>query len=144
MSNIPTFSDQFLESIAVAFRKRRNALSYFIHDVGLDKVYEAKDGTKLEVLEVHLRFGSSRKSTRMEVRIWHDRVIWMDARTAAKLGWAWSWNYDGRLIGNVSGRQLVEALERSAKSLSHMEVGPTSELTDIWSKFIARGPKEVR
>ena len=81
---------------------------------------------------------------RLKIVIWHDRFVWLDARVASKRdGWIWEWTFDGRLLGDKSGKDLVEAVEKTIHILSYAKQGETDQLSAPWKPLLARGPKAV-
>lgn len=142
MSRVPPFDDEFLESTAVSLRKRTKALGHLVPHVDISKVYDA--GTvRRERLEVSLSGYQSNNPT-LRMHVWPDRWVWVDARELSKRGWVWAWTYEGRLLGDRSGRDLVATLENSYHGLSNMDGTRTHELTALWKPLLARGPVEIR
>ena len=135
----PRFQDEFLESLAVSFRKRRKSLSHRTRRAEVAKVYELVDGKKLERLEIDL---VKYDEASLRLHAWPDRLIWLDARRLTKKGWAWSWTREGRLLGEP--RLVIAALEQTLDILFEMDASRTRELDGPWSQLLARGPIEIR
>ena len=140
---IPPFQNKFLETIAVSFRKRSKAISHMTAAaVETDKVYREVDGNQHETLEFNLwnRVGDPR----LKIVIWHDRWVWLDARVGSKRdGWLWEWNFNGRLLGDKSGKDFVEAVEKTIWGLHSAKQDQTDQLATPWKPLLARGPKAV-
>jgi hypothetical protein len=140
MTPVPRFEDEFLESVAFAFRKRRKSLKHRASNVDFAKVYERMASEKLARLEIDLL-----KYDDATIRLWAwpDRQIWLDARRPAKKGWAWSWTYEGRLLGERSAPDIIAALEETFDMLYQMDSTRVSVLDRPWVKLLAKGPRPV-
>lgn len=144
MAQAPSFASEFLEDIAEAFRKRRKSLSHRVSRAECHKVYELVDGKKTERLEVYLQDGTRPRGALLRMHVWPDRLVWLDARIATKAGWAWAWTYEGRLLGNHTGRDVIIALEECIDLLPRMEGSRIGELDGPWKHLVAKGPSEIR
>jgi hypothetical protein len=140
MNQFPKFESEFLEELAIAFRKRRKALSHRLQSAECAKVYELAEGKKMERLEIYLPYFDW---AILRLHAWPDRMIWVDARQSAKKGWAWSWTQDGRLLGDCSARDVIGALEDTIGPLQQMDSSRTRELCASWSHLLAKGPREI-
>jgi hypothetical protein len=140
---IPPFRDEFLELMAVSFRKRSKAISHMTAaTVEVDKVYREVESHQHETLEFNLwnRTGDPT----LKIIVWHDRWVWLDARAGSKRdGWLWEWNFNGRLLGDKSGKDFVEAAEKTIWGLHSAKKGLTDHLNTAWSPLLARGPKAI-
>jgi len=144
IGRIPPFENEFIEVVAQNFRKRLKSLRHSVSTpIEVDKVYREVGGDNVETLELNLSGRRDRPKLRMVV--WHNRFVSLDARIWSKRnGWLWEWTFDGRLSGDKSGIDLVQAIETTLARLPDMDKTRTSELTAIWSALLARGPIEVR
>jgi len=136
--NSARFQDEFLESIAVAFRKRASSIRHRASRMELSKVYELVDREKVERLEIDLL---SVGKTSLRLHAWPDRLIWLDARRPTKKGWTWSWTYEGRLLASTV--DVIASMELSLDLLAGMETSRTGELDQLWVRLLARGPREA-
>lgn len=139
---IPLFESEFLENVARAFRKRRKALSHRTTRADYAKVYDVKGTERHERLEIYLDELRLRGAL-LRLHAWQNRWIWLDARRGTKTGWAWSWSLEGRLLGECSGQNVIEALEETHDLLYQMDSSRTPELSEPWKKLLGRGPLEV-
>lgn len=147
MSQIPRFENEFLEEVAESLRKRRKAISHQASRIDGQKAYETVGSAKEEKFEIYLDKTSSRKGPRLKVSVWADRWILVDAREPSGKGvkgWLWEWTADGRLIGGLSGKEIVRALEESISALYAMDKGRVQKFDEIWRHILTRGPVEVR
>ena len=139
--NQPHFQSEFLESVALAFRKRRKALSHRASSADLAKVYELVDGEKIERLEIHL---PKYDNVLLRLHAWPDKLVWLDARRSSKEGWIWSWTHEGRLLGAHKAPEVIRALEDTLGLLFEMNASRTQELCSPWDRLLAQGPKELK
>jgi hypothetical protein len=141
MGPFPRFQDEFLESLAFAFLKRRKSLSHRASHADFAKVYERMGSETAARLEIDLvNYDDA------SLRLWArpDRKIWLDARRPAKKGWAWSWTREGRLLGERSASAVIAALEETYDMLYEMDASHASALGGPWTRLLAQGPKAVR
>jgi hypothetical protein len=143
MNGTPHFESEFLEDLAIAFRKRRRSLSQRACRVDLAKTYDVRGEQKFERLEIELS-GVVGKSPMLRFHAWASRDVWIDARRLAKEGWAWSWTNEGRFAGDCGPRHFIEALGSTYALIGDMSAGRTATLNDIWKPLLARGPSIVR
>ncbi len=143
MIDAPKFQNDFLEALAIGFRKRRKAIRNKALRANYVKAYEILNSEKKERLEIDIEDGPTLSGATLRMHAWPDRVIWLDARKPTKQGWAWSWTYDGRLGGTYAPRDIVEALEQTHSLLPSMDKNLTQKLTEIWCRLLARGPSAV-
>jgi hypothetical protein len=141
MNQFPRFQSEFLDGLAFAFRKRRKSLSHRAESAEYTKVYEMVGAVKEERLEIHLPMWSW---GRLRLVAWPNRFIWLDARCPTKKGWAWSWTYDGRLLGEYAAPDVIKAIEDTLGPLHNMDSSKTGEFCKPWIRLLARGPTEVR
>src|SRR5580704_5458637 len=118
VSNAPNFHDEFLECIAIAFRKRRKALTHKTSRAEYAKVHELIGDKREERLEIYLGEGTRPRGTPLRLHAWIDRLTWLDARKpnarrSTEKGWAWSWNYEGRLLAPHLAPAIINALEET-------------------------------
>jgi hypothetical protein len=141
MARYPRFQDEFLESICIAFQKRRKSLSHRASYADIAKVYERRGPDAEEHVEIDLV-----KYDRALLRLWAwpDRFIWLDARRPTKKGWDWSWTRDGRLVGSSSAPDVIAALEATYDTLYEMNADRADELNEPWVRVLARGPVAAR
>jgi hypothetical protein len=141
----PNFESQFLTQIAEAFVRKRKSLKYNASILKFHKIYDIVEGKKVEKIEISVESSLSRNSVRMRLYIWEDRWVWIDARKAGKMGWDWEFSKHGRLSGDCSPRQLIEAFKQFYFSSSLFDTqARTLEASTIWGEILAAGPVEVR
>lgn len=139
----PKFENTLLENLAFSLRKRHKALKHKVGKLDCERIIELADGQRVEKMELALHPLASGHSVCLRVFAWEDRWIWLDARAATKRGWAWEWTYEGRLLGEYSGREIVEGIETTLTSILGIESRGTGELTDVWAGLLAQGPKAI-
>jgi hypothetical protein len=140
MSPIPRFQEEFLESLAFAFRKRQKALKHKVKPE-LAKVYERAGSERSERLEVSLL---NYDQAWLSLHAWPDRRIWLDARRREKIGPRWKWNFEGRLLGDCPVTDVIDALEETIALLFEMDAPRTHVLNEPWTRLLAQGPKPLR
>ncbi len=79
----------------------------------------------------------------LRLHAWPDRWVWLDARCPTKKGWAWSWTYEGRLLGEHSASAIIKTIEDTLGPLHRMDSSKTDEFSTLWKPLLARGPVEV-
>lgn len=141
MHLIPSFKDEFLESVAESLRKRRKSLKHRSRRILVNKTYEVTDGKREERLDVFLESWSD---AQLQMAAWPNRFVWLDGSLLTKKGWTWNWTYEGRLLGAVSARAAVEALEKTFDLAFGMNEARVGELTAVWKPLLAKGPVEIR
>ena len=139
---IPRFESGFLAEVAEAFRKRRKSLVHRNAAPELYKTYDRNESSSIERLEIYLEHGAGGQII-LNLHAWPDRFLWLYARRLSKAGTVWSWEYDGRLLGNNTGQDTISALEETYSLLYRLEGGNTDSLTSPWKARLARGPREV-
>jgi hypothetical protein len=128
----------FLESL----RKRHKSLKHQVKQISCDKVLEKSDTQARERLDVEL-WEPRGKKFMIRMMLWEDRFCWVDCRAPQKLGWAWEWSNEGRLLGEYDGRRLLELLERTLSLCHSMERSKVGEFGEVWRKVLAKGPKRL-
>ncbi|MCB1475137.1 MAG: hypothetical protein H6883_15015 [Rhodobiaceae bacterium] len=80
---------------------------------------------------------------RQSLHAWPDRWIWVDARESRKnAGWLWEWTFEGRLVGHLGARDLIEMFERTVFQVVDAQGRPNvDEVAGIWKHCLATGPK---
>lgn len=145
MKDVPTFTDPwssppksaFLVNVLFALAKRRKAIQHQVRTIAVQKVIEGTTDDEQEKIEIEL--GVAGQSFRMF--LWDDRWVYVDARRPRKnAGWEWEFTRQGRLVGGVNVRMLVEALKRSIDA-TNTQCGPA--LDQIWTPLLATGPRPV-
>ena len=137
----PSFDDNFLADLSAALKKRRKALKHKSRLLNCERLIESDDGVRTEKMELDIQLWTR---NRLKVHAWSDRWLWVDARAPTKKGWAWEWDYDGRLLGPLTGTEVIGAIEETIDGISGAKSDAVNELTGIWQKLLARGPEEVR
>jgi hypothetical protein len=143
MARFPRFQDEFLESVSVAFQKRQKSFSHRASDADVAKVYERRTERRgaEEYLEIWL---VAYDSASLRLWAWPDRFIRLEARRPMKKGLAWSWAYDGRLLGERSASEVIAALEETYGLFYEMEASRTNAFSGPWERLLARGPQAIR
>jgi hypothetical protein len=110
-------------------------------ELRFERILEREDGVETGKLEVDCAIG---RRISIRLYVWDDRWIWIDARQGSKAdGWLWDFSDQGRLIGGLTGRNLVNAFEHSIVATSGMTKERLDRFHDIWSTIFARGPQEI-
>lgn len=128
---------QFLADALAALSKRRKAIRNKVRKLSVEKVLERTDGDEWEKLEVTCDDGLGQ---RLRLFLWEDRWIFIDARASAKKGWAWEFTEQGRLVGGLDARALVEALEASLEASFQRS---SASMKQIWTPLLTTGPRLV-
>lgn len=132
---------EFLAEVLAALKKRRRAIKYTLRELTAEKIVERGEGQDREKLEIGCEFRSS-QHTALRLFLWGDRWIWVDARSLKKGdGWTWHFTHEGRAVGGLTGRQIVEALEASIAASSPVHNNHTELLEQVWRPILALGPR---
>jgi hypothetical protein len=149
MSDLPSFECEYLSRIVESLRKRRKAISHQTSKLNVQKVIEvSRDAalrSKMEKLEIVLQGFASKRDAVLRIFIWQDRWAFVDARLAGtgKRGWNWEWTCEGTLLGSVSGRQIVEALEEAVALASSMNADQVAKFDQVWKHMFYSKPKLI-
>ena len=131
----------FLQDVLVALIRRSKALRHKGLALKIERIIETNDGRTTERLDLifHLR-----KRQSISLTLWQDRAIWVHACEAiSKGGWNFQFTNSGRLVGPLSGRDIVVAIEETALGMFGMTEDSVQLLGSIWHQLLARGPKAV-
>jgi hypothetical protein len=140
---IPVFESEFLSELAEAFRKRRKSLKHRGSEPEVYKIYQQQRDNISERLEIVLEDGTQRNGAILRLKATPDRCIVVGARRKARGEAAWSWEYDGKLLGSYSGRDAIGALEEAIALLPRIEASNLESLATPWVRLLARGPREL-
>jgi len=149
MNDLPSFECEYLSGVVESFRKRRKAISHQTSKLNVQKVIEVSRDvaltSKMEKLEIDLRCFASKPDAVVRIYIWQDRWAFVDARQAGtgKRGWNWEWTCEGTILGSVSGRQIVEALEETIALASSMNADQVAEFDQVWKHMLYSKPKLI-
>lgn len=141
-SSWPAFDSAFLAGIAESLRRRSKAIKHRTSGSSCERVIEKTDGADKELME--LRFALyGRPLVRMTLCLWGDRWLWIDIRQAARKGWRFEWQHEGR-VGATEPRRVVETIlatlsqplvEESARDLARLDA--------LWRAVALQGPRAV-
>ncbi len=138
---IPSFESPFLSEFGEAIQRRQKAIKHSTFGLECVRVIDERARPPEEKLELIIA-GPRRFSHCLRANAWPDRWMWIDAREPGKRGWKWQWTREGRLLGNCTGANLVEALELSyAASPFVSEKAFTDQVAAIWRPLLATGPR---
>jgi hypothetical protein len=140
----PEFENPFLMEISDNLRKRHKALKHKTSEIKCERIVEIEDGQRTEKIELEFRPSIDGCKVCVRAFAWSDRWMWIDARSATKQGWAWEWNYEGRLLGEYGGREVVGSIEVILSKVYNIEPRRTGELTNVWTRLLAQGPKRFQ
>ena len=127
----------FLADVGSALAKRRKAIRHKVRNIAVEKLVERSDGYEGEKIEVELTVAGQS----FRLHIWEDRWTFIDARRPEKgTGWAWEFTRQGRLVGGVDARALVELLEQSIEAAT---LQSSAALEGLWAPLLATGPRSV-
>lgn len=141
---LPSFNDPFLESIRFSLSKRSKTLKHNTQGFSCERVWEADEESKIEKIEIEFDLYDDSRGTAVRLSAWEDGWLWIDAYALKKNGRRWEWSYEGRLLGEFNGRDVIAALEDTINTASFRKAGKTDDFTEIWHKMLARGPAPVR
>ena len=133
----PTFTSEFLQSIAKGLKKRSKALKHKSWEFKCERVLEQGQRDKQEKLEFDIRCFGENRDTFIRLFVWDDRWAWIDARESAKKEQLFEWDYEGRLLGDVGPQRVVTALEET------LERRQPEDLDSVWRELLANGPQKV-
>jgi len=132
---------EFLAEVLAALKKRRRAIKYTLRNLTAEKIVERGESEDREKLEIECEFRSP-QHTALRLFLWGDRWIWVDARSLKKGdGWTWQFNREGRAVGGLTGRRIIEALEASIAASSPVNSDNAKLLQDVWQPILALGPR---
>jgi hypothetical protein len=141
---IPPFETQFLAEVAASIKRRQKAIKHRAFGLSCERLWETSDEIKREKLELMLLGPKSSRSAQLRFFAWSDRWIFADAREASKVGWKWDWTVEGRILGHVTGHDLIAAVESSyAASPFFTERDFLDEIKSIWQPLLAARPSLV-
>ena len=127
----------FLAEVVSALAKRRKAIRHKVRNIAVEKLVERSNGYEGEKIEVELSVAGQT----FRLQIWEDRWAFVDARRPDKrAGWAWEFTRQGRLVGAVDARAVVELLERSIEAAT---LQSSAALESVWTPLLATGPRSV-
>jgi hypothetical protein len=131
----------FLAEVLEAIRRRSKSLKHRNATPDVRRIVEIRDGETFERVEIVIE---SRRYQRLVVIARDDRWTWVSATESIKnAGWKFVFESEGRLGGNGTGRELVEALEASLAVMFDLTEEDTGRLEAIWSLLLARGPRPI-
>lgn len=139
----PKFENAFIAELIDSVQKRRKAIAYRVRELRCDKVIERSGDAEQEKLEIEFHVRASARGCVVRLFIWEDRWVFVDARVGSKHGWKWEWTREGKLLGSVNGRSLVEALERTIDFAPSMSTAETHLLDGVWIRMFGAKPKLV-
>ena len=127
----------FLAGVLAALAKRRKAIRHKVRSISVEKVLERTSADEREKLEISSSVGAAR----LRLFVWEDRWVFIDARTPTKAsGWAWEFNYQGRLLGDEA-HALIHAFEQSIDAAT---IQSGEALGGVWKPLLATGPRPSR
>ena len=142
-THYPTFDDEFLNAISGALRRRSKSLKYRTSSISIQKVFEQTTEGRYEKLEGEVQTNSTRRAPTFSFNLWHDRLVWLDARRLGQSGWDWTWTSEGRLVGTVGSREIGSAIEKTIEAIKGEAFDRQQIFEAIWQPYIAKGPGEV-
>jgi len=143
MNSIPSFESEFLTDISVAYQKRRKSLKHRNSRPEFYKVFDQKEHGTTERLEIVLEDGTRKNGAVLRLHTWPDRYVSVAVRNSSKSGLAWSWAFEGRLLGKFAGRDVLAALEATLELLPRTDGLHTNIFNNPWKPLLARGPIEI-
>ena len=134
---IPTFETTFLSEIGESIRRRQKALKHKTFGMKCERAWESSEGLKREKLELTLSGPPRSKDAQLRFFAWSDRWIWADAREGGTPGWKWEWTVEGSVLGNVTGRDVVNAVESSYSASPFLsDRNFKGEINAIWKPLL--------
>lgn len=129
------------EEVTSALKNRSKALKYKFRHIELTFGKDESPKPSLNWLEV--TFWRSRHSTspRISLKIWEDRWSIIDSREGGRSGWKWEHTFEGRLVGNLTGREVILSVEEFDKLLSGDS--DSSQLSQFWRDKLLTGPLKI-
>lgn len=132
----PTPENQFLNDVVLSIKRRRKALKHKNVSVVCERLVE-DDGGKIRE-KIELEFLKIR-GVSIRIFLWSDRLIWIDSRAHCRNGWIWDWSCEGRVLGSLSGREIVKSVEDMLDLSSTMSTENLGNFAKIWEGKLARG-----
>jgi len=133
------FIDDLLDSVA----RRRKALKHRLREISVERVADRVEDVERRKLEITLtKLGPY--SPVIQIFAWDDRWIWVEVSQVSKLAeFRWAYSNQGRLVGGLGGRQLVEAAEATIAAGYQLTRDQIGRFDDIWKPILAAGPQPV-
>ena len=139
----PTPKNPFLLNFIESLRKRNKALKYKASSITCERVLVREEGEETEKLELLFEAAHTTAKLPLSVHVWEDRWVWVSIRLLAKQGVVWAWRYEGRLLGNFGGREIIAAIEKTIDKSFDMKSDNVKSFEPIWRQMLAQGPKQV-
>ena len=127
-----------IAAFADAFRRRSRALKRSFSTVKLEKILERTDGLVRERIDVRLQKRQSPKSLVFSVHFWADRWLWVDIREGGDRGWKFEWTIEGRLSGQKSAVDIVEAITVTDRALFNINGDHADAINAIWREIVIK------
>ena len=137
----PSPKNEFLLDFVESIKKRNKTLKYRASSIKCDRVLVREEGVETEKIELILELSHSNGYLPFSIYAWEDRWIWVDIRLMEHRRWVWSWAFEGRLLGNLGGKTVINAIERTIEASFEMSSVNTTKFDEIWSVMLARGPE---
>jgi len=141
MLHLPNVETPSLRNLLDAMRKRSKALGKKFRRIAFETATDESLDLPLEKLQISFQQGAR---TQIQVILWSDRWVWLDARESSKRGWKWSCTFDGRLAGGRSESELLLAVEHfSALLPGDGLAGDIKSASQIWDNMLVKGPRLI-
>lgn len=139
----PAFESALLQDVVDLVSRRSKSLKHRVGDYACERIVEAGGDERCEKLELRLELPGDRPF-RISLSLWADRWLWIDARQAAKEGWAFEWQHEGRVGAAFPGdiaNALLETvtLPFGAGSADYC----MARLKELWSPIAITGPTGI-
>ena len=126
-----------------SLRKRRKAIRHKVTKLECERLIEKNDCGDLEKIEINIIVSKTPGKLPLTIHIWEDRWIWIDVRLWNIQTWEWGWTMQGRFLPILSGKDFINAIEKTIETTFEMTQSEIDEFTLIWRRMLASGPKEV-
>ncbi len=133
----PNFNSRFLNSISIAFKKRRKAIKHHVRSFRIDRVLYESDSSLMERCDIELElYGST--SCVLRSSVWENRYAWVEFRKPAKIGWEFYWEREGRVPGDAFIK-FERATEQMLDLQDSDEIIVVAKSEEIWGAILLDG-----
>jgi len=135
----PVFESPFLQGIVSALQKRSKSIKNRVAKYSCERLREQADADMRELVELSFDLRVP-DSTRISVKIWDDRWLWVDVRQSSKVGWVFEWQHEGR-VGDTDPKSVAAAIHKTVEGQFVQDLDETlAGLDSLWSKIAKNGP----
>lgn len=133
----------FIDDLLVSIAKRRKAIKHKVLGISVERVADRVEDVERRKLEITFtKWGPNHRV--IQIFAWDDRWIWVEVSQSSKSAeFRWTYSLQGRLIGGLGGRRLVEAAEATIEAGYQLTRDQIGRFDDVWKPILAAGPQAV-